>query len=191
MLTSSTPTKSLINSWWMWNRFYKPPRTEKAFDYEYCIERDYDQPIPKWFFLAGYNNEDCYDPPHERECTSVRYGDTVLIPVVTVLCSNYNKGPGYSNKEYCNDLIDQYKGKMYAYYDNKSYNSKIIRVESPYEFTVPGKGSTKYFADGYWVVIRPKRGVHYLDVGVTDYDVWYDEFGKEFCPDVKYTLNVY
>jgi hypothetical protein len=190
LLTSPTPTKSLINSWWIWNRFYKPPRKEKAFEYEDCIERGYDQPVPKWFFLAGYDNKDCYDPPHERECTSVRYYDTVLIPVVSLLCSNYNKGPGYNNKEYCNDLLDQYKRKIYAYYDNKPY--KIFRIESPNEFTIPGKGSTKYFADGYWVVIRnPKKGVHYLDVGVTDYDVWYDEFGKEFCPDVKYTLDVY
>jgi hypothetical protein len=88
LLTSPTPTKSLINSWWIWNRFYKPPRKEKAFEYEDCIERGYDQPVPKWFFLAGYDNKDCYDPPHERECTSVRYYDTVLIPVVSLLCSN-------------------------------------------------------------------------------------------------------
>jgi hypothetical protein len=190
MLTSQAPAKSLVNSWWIWNRFYKAPRTEKAFESDYCIERGYDQPVPKWFFLAGYDNENCFDPPHERECSSMRYYDTVLIPVVSVLCSNYNKGPGYSNKEYCNDLIDQYKGKMYAYYDDQPY--KIIRIESPNEFTVPGKGPTKHFADGYWVVIRyPKKGVHDLHVGVTDYEVWYDELGEDFCPNAKYTLDVF
>jgi hypothetical protein len=173
VLAPPTPTKSLINTWFIWTQ------TERSSEDETCIERSEGQPVPKWFFLSGYRNKNC---TNERVCSSVRYYDAVLIPVAYFYCS------GYNNKDRCNELVDRAKGKMYAYYDKKPI--KWRRIESPEEFTVPSQGPTKYFVDGFWVVIRnPKKGVHSLAVGLTSYDAWND-IPNLSCQNITYTLKV-
>jgi hypothetical protein len=181
--------KKKVNSWWKWNLFFKAPRTETAFTTETCIEHYQDQPVTNYFFLAGYDNQVCGTTPFSRTCQTVSSSDTLLIPVVNLLCDNRNKGTGYSNKAYCNSLIGRYETKdLYAKYDGKVY--PIYRIESPAEFTAYGHGSTKYFTDGYWVVVpHPTKGTHTVEVGVTDYHVLEDKFG-EVCPNAKYTLYV-
>jgi hypothetical protein len=186
-LTYPYDAKYKINSWWKWNRFYKAPRKESAFTTEACIEDYEDQPVKDYFFLAGYDNKVCNGKAYPRTCETVSKYDTILIPVVTALCSSTDKKYGYKYKKHCKEMIDRYDySDLYAKYDGKHY--AIQRIPSPYEFTY---GSSKYYSDGYWVVIPyPTKGKHTLEVGVYDYDVLRDYYSRDFCPNVKYTLYV-
>jgi hypothetical protein len=170
-----------VDSWWKWNLQYS------AFQNPQCLD---DTNRINYHFLAGYANENCGGEPGTRTCSAVSTWDTILIPVVNLLCNDIGKEPGYDNKETCNSYIDRFRRRdLYARWDGK--NIPIQRAESPREFRVAGRGNAKHFSDGYWAVVRrPSIGQHTLEVGVTDYDVLFHVFEDELCPNVKYTLNV-
>lgn len=192
--------------WWNWNI------CEGAFGSTDGSCAPQDQVPEGWLFLAGSNRMGCKDPPLERIC-EVPAGDyKVLIPIVNVICEDYEDDKDadcHGTREECADSAaivepkssyDEFFFKIdgvvspqdvfYLYYEDKFYTEDCLNKEKccdPCDKPECEKcgGVDHYPSFGWWGYEERT-----LEVGNTyTYEIGANLKKIGFCPAVKYILT--